>query len=283
MCVYLLQLIFLFLLKGTSGVDYIHVFGKCGDNVTLPANETLSDCTNITWLYTFGGTLTIDLFNDKEMKSDNERLSLASDCSLNIKNITKDDYGIYPCFIREKEEARFFLHILYVYIASTHTKIRPGRSLTLICHLYGHFVDLEKIQLVWVNQAGVALQTDPRYRITSLGHSSSILTTTLFSKDNNTKLRCQVIKESEVKTSKTFTVKYSAAAPTALPINVTTSQCQGDSSPEASITPARVIIFLGEIAVFTGPTAILLQIIWERRADNKRKAKTPRGNKDTNA
>ncbi|XP_065121985.1 uncharacterized protein [Paramisgurnus dabryanus] len=282
MCVYLMQLIFLFLLKGTSGVEYIHVFGKCGDDVSLPANEKLSDCTNITW-HTFGGTLTIDLFNDEKIKSDNERLSLASDCSLNIKNITKDDYGIYPCVIREKKETRVLLHVLYVFIASTHTKIRPGRSLTLICHLYGHFFDFEKVQLVWVNQAGVAFQTDPRYRITSLGHSSSILTTTLLSKDNNTKLRCQVIKGSEVKTSDTFTVKYSAAAPTASPINVTTSQCQGDSSSEASITPARVIIFLGEITVLTAPTAMLLQIILERRADNKRKAKTPRGNNDTNA
>lgn len=73
---------------------------------------------------------------------------------------------------------------------------------------------MEKTELVWVNQAGISLHNDSRYQIISLGQFSSILTTTLLNKDNNTEWTCQVIKGNTVKVSTSFTVKYIGEKPT---------------------------------------------------------------------
>lgn len=92
--------------------------------------------------------------------------------------------------------------------------------MTLICHLNTNdnfccdrFVEIEKIELTWVNQAGIPLQTDSRYHIITLGQFSSILTTTLLNEDNNTEWTCQVNKGNAVKASTSFTVKYIGEKP----------------------------------------------------------------------
>jgi len=100
--------------------------------------------------------------------------------------------------------------------SSTQTEIRPGSSFTLSCQLYVYagypcddFFTSERIQLIWVNKAGVNLQSDSRYQISSPHHCNITLTTTLLDEDNNTEWRCQLTDGSEVKTSARYTVTYS--------------------------------------------------------------------------
>ncbi|KTF75643.1 hypothetical protein cypCar_00037301 [Cyprinus carpio] len=117
----LLGLIFLSsLLTGLSGVDDAHVFISSGENVRLSCNNALHDCKSTTWIYNKDST-TVELIysgiKNKDMES-YERLSLGSDCSLNIKNITKEDYGSYVCgqFVNDQQQgtdARVYLHVLH--------------------------------------------------------------------------------------------------------------------------------------------------------------------------
>ncbi|KAL0148278.1 hypothetical protein M9458_056424, partial [Cirrhinus mrigala] len=213
------------LLTGTSGVDDAHVFISSGENVRLPCNNDLHDCKSTTWNYYKNRSAAVELINLGIKKKDierHERLSLGSDCSLNIKNVIKEDYGLYTCqqYVNDKQQgadARVYLHVLHVSSSSSQTEISAGSSVTLSCQLYSYtgvscddWIRSEGIQLFWVNQAGVKLTiSDTRYQISAPGLCIITLTTTLLNEDDNREWRCEVTHRNQVKTSVTYTVKSS--------------------------------------------------------------------------
>ncbi|KAL1279423.1 hypothetical protein QQF64_026096, partial [Cirrhinus molitorella] len=211
-----------------SGVDDDHVFISSGENVHLPCNNALHDCKSTTWIYNrFSHSAAVELINSGIKKKDtesHERLSLGSDCSLNIKNITKEDYGYYRCqqYVNEQrqgDEARVYLHVLHVSSSSSQTEISAGSSVSLSCQLYsyssagvscGDLISSQGIDLLWVNQAGDKLKiSDSRYQISAPGHCIITLTTTLLNEDDNREWRCEVTQGDQVKTTVTYTVKIS--------------------------------------------------------------------------
>ncbi|XP_048014226.1 uncharacterized protein LOC125247079 isoform X3 [Megalobrama amblycephala] len=226
------------LLTGTSGVNETHVFISSGENVRLSCNNALSDCKSTTWTYSNRSThSTVELIKGGIKNKDTERLSLGSDCSLNIKNITEEDYGSYICQQwtgpegqqqKQGNDTHVYLHVLHVSVSpsssssspsssSSQTEISPGRSVTLSCQLYSYtgspcdyLVHSEGLQLLWVNQAGVDLKTDSRYQILfSSDHCIITLTTTLLNEDDNREWRCQLTLRNQLQTSVRYTVKYS--------------------------------------------------------------------------
>jgi len=113
----------IYYVSGTSGVDD-HVFISSGVDVRLSCNNALSDCKSTTWVYSnrFRHSATvglIDLGIKNEDSERHERLSLESDCSLNIKNVTEEeDYGSYICqhFVngqKQGTDARVYLHVIH--------------------------------------------------------------------------------------------------------------------------------------------------------------------------
>uniref|UniRef100_A0A671QNI5 Ig-like domain-containing protein n=1 Tax=Sinocyclocheilus anshuiensis TaxID=1608454 RepID=A0A671QNI5_9TELE len=247
---------------GSSGVDDAHVFISSGENVRLPCNNALHDCKSTTWIYNrFSQSETVELIGlgiKKKNTERHERLSLGSDCSLNIKNVTKEDYGSYICrqYVNDKQQgndARVYLHVLRV--SSSQTEISAGHSVTLSCQLYSYtgvscddWIRSEGIHLFWVNQAGDKLiNSDSRYQISAPDHCISTLTTTLLNEDHNREWRCEV---TQVKTSVTYTVRYSGTTHLY-------TQC------------THMIVIIVEFAVFAAPTVILFQIICPRRAGRK--------------
>ncbi|XP_016377198.1 uncharacterized protein LOC107715566, partial [Sinocyclocheilus rhinocerous] len=223
----LLGLIFLSsLLTGISGVKVTNVFISSGENVRLSCNNALHDLKSTTWFYNrFRDSAAVELIYLGIKKKDtesHERLSLGSDCSLNIRNISKEDYGSYTCrqYVngdqKQGPDAHVYLHILHV--SSSQTEISAGRSVTLFCQLYS-FAEVscddrirsERIELFWVNQAGVKLtRSDSRYQIlSSSDHCIITLNTTLLNEDHNREWRCEVTQRDQVKSSVTYTVKSS--------------------------------------------------------------------------
>ncbi|XP_051741808.1 uncharacterized protein LOC127508155 isoform X4 [Ctenopharyngodon idella] len=234
------------LLTGTRGAEVTRVFNSSGENVRLPCNNALSDCTSTTtWNYynRFTHSAAVELINGGEKNKDterHERLSLGSDCSLNIKNVTQEDHGLYTCQQwtgpkgqqqKQGNDTRVYLHVLHVSVSpssssssssSSQTEISPGRSVTLSCQLYSYdditcndLVRSEELQLLWVNQTGVDLTTDSRYQILfSSDHCIITLTTTLLNEDDNREWRCQLTLRNQLQTSVRYTVKYSVVPST---------------------------------------------------------------------
>ncbi|XP_016117409.1 uncharacterized protein [Sinocyclocheilus grahami] len=239
------------ILTGTSRAKVTHVFISSGENVCLSCSNALPDCTSTTWNYNrFSNSTAVELIALGKKKKDTEshvRLSLGSDCSLNIKNITKEDYGYYTCqqYVNGEQqgtETHVYLHVLHVSPSSSlspsssQTEISAGCSVTLSCQLYSYdgvfcddWIRSERIQLFWVNQSGVKLtRSDSRYQIlSSSDHCIITLNTTLLNEDHNREWRCNVTHRNQVKTSVTYTVEGSAQANSAtagIPVHSTHSQ-----------------------------------------------------------
>ncbi|KAI2666760.1 Contactin-3 [Labeo rohita] len=223
----LLRLIILSsLLTGTSGENVTHVFISSGENVRLPCNNHLHDCKSTTWTYN-NNSAAVELIMSGKRKTDtegHERLSLGSDCSLNINNIIKEDHGLYTCrqYVNDKQQgtdAFVYLHVLHVSSSSSQTEISAGSSVTLYCQLYSflhtgvscdYWIRSEGIHLFWVNQTDVNLTiSDSRYQISASRHCIGTVNTTLLNEDDNREWRCEVTHRNQVKTSVTYTVKSS--------------------------------------------------------------------------
>ncbi|XP_052469916.1 uncharacterized protein LOC128026694 isoform X1 [Carassius gibelio] len=265
------------LLTGVSGEDDVHVFISSGEDVRLPCNNALHDalprCKSTTWLYNgFSHSGTVELIRLGIIKNDikrHERLSLGSDCSLNIRNISTEDYGSYICQqwpgVGGKQigtNAGVYLHVLHV--SSSQTQISSGLSVSLFCRLYSYprvscdeWIRSEGIHLFWVNPAGVKLNiSDSRYQRSSSSDPCIIsLTTTLLNEDHNREWRCEVTQKDQVKTSVSFTVKRSAPDKPATAV------------PDSQKTTAILISAVAAAAVFL--TAVLW-LICRKRAGNKR-------------
>ncbi len=101
-------------------MDETHVFCSSGENVCLSCNNALSGCTSTTWIYDRHSE-TVELIYGGIKKNNteiHERLSLGSDCSLNIKKVTKEDCGLYYCqqYVNEEQQgtdAYVYLHVLH--------------------------------------------------------------------------------------------------------------------------------------------------------------------------
>ncbi|XP_051721259.1 uncharacterized protein LOC127497109 isoform X2 [Ctenopharyngodon idella] len=248
----LLRLIILCpLLTGISEAEVTHVFSSSGENVRLPCNNALSGCTSTAWIYNRHSE-TVELIA-RGKKKDNierhERLSLGSNCSLNIEKVTHEDYGVYTCrqYVNGQQgtDAPVYLHFLHVSSSSSQTEIRPGSSVTLSCQLNSNdrypcdtLVRTDGIELIWVNQAGVSVMTDSRYQISfSSTHCNSTLTTTLL--NLNREWRCQVTQRNQLKASATYTVKYSAPVDSTTLIPVSSSNSEKKSRRTTAAAPTE--------------------------------------------
>ncbi|XP_052469914.1 uncharacterized protein LOC128026692 isoform X5 [Carassius gibelio] len=250
------------LLTGVSGVK--DVFIRSGKNVCLPCNNALPgalhDCNSTTWIYNrFSHSAAVELIG-LGIKKDTERqkrLSLGSDCSLNITKISTEDYGSYICQQwtgvggpRLRNDTRVDLHVLH----ASQTQISSDLSVTLFCRLYlyprvscDEWISSEGIHLFWVIPDGVkptsSSSSDPCF---------ISLTTTLLNEDHNREWRCNVTQGDKVKASAKFTVKRSAP-----------------DKPETAGPDSTVILISAVAAAAVFLTAVLW-LICRKRAGNKR-------------
>ncbi|XP_056603713.1 uncharacterized protein LOC130420448 [Triplophysa dalaica] len=211
------------LFTGVSGAEDTHVFISSGESVSLSCNDALHQCSSTTWIYNnYTRSSAVEVFTGGINKNNTERyerLSLTSDCSLNIYKTTQHDGGLYTCrqYVNGHHhgaDSYVYLHVLHVSSSSSssQTEIRANTSVTLSCQLFTYdceyLFSYDGFQLVWMNQTDVDLQTDSRYQIRSDKLCLISLTTTLVNEDDNTELRCVLKHKNDIKTSVTYTVRF---------------------------------------------------------------------------
>lgn len=79
------------------------MFSRVGDDVSLPCNNVVyPNCSSTTWIYNRAGSkVTIEevaLGKIKVEKTERaDRLSLESNCSLHVSDVSAEDAGLYTC------------------------------------------------------------------------------------------------------------------------------------------------------------------------------------------
>ncbi|KAA0721316.1 hypothetical protein E1301_Tti021442 [Triplophysa tibetana] len=204
------------LFTGVIGAEDTHVFISSGESVSLSCNNSLHQCSSTTCNYSnYTRSSTVEVFAggiNKNNTERSERLGLTSNCSLKIYNTTQHDGGVYICQqwngSQHGNDSRVSLHVLH----ASQTEIIANTPVTLSCRLFSYECDYVfsyfGFQLVWMNQTDVDLQTDSRYQIRSDKLCLISLTTTLVNEDDNTELRCVLKHKNDIKTSVTYTVRF---------------------------------------------------------------------------
>ncbi|XP_030577802.1 uncharacterized protein LOC115774587 [Archocentrus centrarchus] len=138
----------------------------------------------------------------EESSARSSRLSVYSNCSVSIKNITAEDAGYYSCqYETDTYAARLsevFLNILTVSASPSHTDSQRDGNVTLECSLF-RFYDLhpcEQNSIRWVDETGTVL-------LNSFSNKDSMkcvsLLTVNHQSGHNKRYTCQFVKENSVK------------------------------------------------------------------------------------
>ncbi|XP_035621485.2 myeloid cell surface antigen CD33-like isoform X4 [Oncorhynchus keta] len=210
----------LYLLTGVSG-ETLSMFSRMGDNVSLPCNNVVyPNCSSTTWIYNRAlSTGTIQEVTSGKIEVDQteraDRLSLGSDCSLNVSDVRAEDVGLYTCrqYLTEtgpKHGGDAPVHLSVLTISSTPpvTDLKPNVIMTLRCSLLTdtqHGTCWSGFSLSWGPKTGTKAQ------VTRDSSCDITLTVTLQKKDNSRKWTCTLTEKGNMKISIDFTSTFSGS------------------------------------------------------------------------
>ncbi|XP_061585763.1 uncharacterized protein LOC133450877 [Cololabis saira] len=159
-----LQLFITLLLHFEAGISgrLIYLHHRAGDDVVLPVDVDSShyQCSGVEWIhYKYRYKKDIVLNGTIVKRSPGaDRMSLSSNCSLIINNITAEDAGRYTCTTRYTY-THVYLNVLTV--SPSPPDVDPGRDgdVTLRCSLMkDYYLDpCEQNSMIWVDETGSVL------------------------------------------------------------------------------------------------------------------------------
>ncbi|XP_029947894.1 uncharacterized protein LOC115388769 isoform X1 [Salarias fasciatus] len=164
----LLMLMLVFLLQSggiRGGISYCDLYQRPGDDVLLPCLQvslTETRCSDIHWFYNKDSGRTFLDVDDGEVEKSSPRaarLSLHTNCSLIINNITAEDAGQYTCrYLKDSTwDTQVFLNILTISPSSTDTDPNRDGDVTLSCSLFKFGGRCEPRSVRWVDEMGAEL------------------------------------------------------------------------------------------------------------------------------
>ncbi|RVE55919.1 hypothetical protein OJAV_G00230830 [Oryzias javanicus] len=197
-----LELIIIFMLqsRGISGKEE-HLYKRVGEDVLLDcgAGRSSDQCSDVQWLHmrpknTETEILTIEI-NIQKSSVGASRLSVDSDCSLIIRNITYKDAGRYICRIGNWDNV-VYLNILI--ISSSPSDIHGGVDLT--CSLKSFYDSLcKQNRIIWMDETRTKLSgKNSEFEVKEQTNCDSVLTVK-HQGGNNKRFTCKFLKDDEEK------------------------------------------------------------------------------------
>ncbi|XP_061603000.1 uncharacterized protein LOC133464831 [Cololabis saira] len=211
-----LQLFIALLLHFEAGIsDDIVLHHRAGDDVVLLCNVDSSHypCSDVDWIYNTDlyEQLIVYSGNIEETSPGADRMSLSSDCSLIINNITAEDAGCYNCWIRNNVgSTSVYLSVLTV--SPSPPDVDPGRDgdVTLRCSLVRdrYFGPCEQNSIIWVDETGSVLLGEGDGFVS--GGQNNCVSDLMVKHQRRSKRRftCQVVEGDRVKIDAEYTLDF---------------------------------------------------------------------------
>ncbi|XP_061563027.1 uncharacterized protein LOC133418395 [Cololabis saira] len=215
-----LQLFITLLLHFEAGISdgRIVLHHRAGDDVVLPRKcDSSSDpCSHVHWFYNnIQNGNTQDEIIDGNIKKTSpraDRMSLSSNCSLIINNITAEDAGRYTC--RVGYDAYFDTHVYLsvLTVSPSPPDVDPGRDgdVTLHCSLMRHSFlgPCEQNSIIWVNETGTVLLGEGDGFVS--GGQNNCVSDLIVKHQRGSKRRftCQVVEGNGVKIDAEYTLDF---------------------------------------------------------------------------
>ncbi|XP_067429385.1 carcinoembryonic antigen-related cell adhesion molecule 1-like [Thunnus thynnus] len=187
---------------GISGAD-IFLYYRPGDEAILPCDDVSSSdrvCSTVYWLYSRDKFNTFDLVQNGNVNNSARaaRLSLDTNCSLVINNITAEDAGLYTCQQSDKEDIKVHLRVMTILPSPPDADPKRDGNVTLECSLlrYNQF-GCRPNSFRWLNETGtVLLGEGVGYEIIGQTDCVSVLTVKRQS-GHNRRYTCQWINKNK--------------------------------------------------------------------------------------
>ncbi|XP_034755254.1 contactin-2-like [Etheostoma cragini] len=162
-----LELILIFLLQfeGIRGREYF-LYKRPGEDAVLPCTTESSSpqtCSTVTWIYNKERVQAItEVMNGKVTESSSRaaRLSVNTDCSLVINNVTAEDAGHYTCREGRDSNTDEVTYLSVLTISPSQPDADPNREddITLECSLFsGSDIPCRENRIRWVDESGAEL------------------------------------------------------------------------------------------------------------------------------
>uniref|UniRef100_A0A3P9HNF7 Ig-like domain-containing protein n=1 Tax=Oryzias latipes TaxID=8090 RepID=A0A3P9HNF7_ORYLA len=216
----LLLLLSLHLSGVRSDDNTVFVYSKVGDEALLLCSIASSDCSSITWTFFRSGQVRFskEVIQGQVNRSSEKasRLTVASNCSLILRDLALGDVGSYVCLEHERDVTTVYLSILAISSPSNIMELRPGGTVVLSCILSSYYdagncrqYSGGSFKLRWLAEEGTEMDNHSRHQLTERTHCNATLVLNLQKEDNGRRWRCQVeTKPGEIQTHWDFTSSF---------------------------------------------------------------------------
>ncbi|XP_041831561.1 uncharacterized protein LOC121633517 [Melanotaenia boesemani] len=211
----LLEFVLILLLHAEAGVSggIIDLYNKPGDEVVLPCNSkpSSSSCSDVYWFHSRDERRVTEeeVIDGNVIKNSARaaRLSVNSNCSLVINNITDEDVGHYICGYWKSfdSDSYVFLNILTVSPSPPDADLQKD-EVTLTCSLwrYSNINPCKQSSFRWLDDEGTELQDESvDFYVNQTNCVSSL--TVKHQRDHNRRFTCQFVEGNSVKIEAHYT------------------------------------------------------------------------------
>ncbi|KAL3979377.1 adipocyte-specific adhesion molecule [Sarotherodon galilaeus] len=186
-----------------------------GNDVVMPCDNVADTCSMIIWAYSRSESQTINMVHSgivEKNLAQAARLSLHSNCSLSINNITAEDAGYYFCRPEgtADQDTTVYLNILTISAFPSDADPKKDGNVTLECSLFRYYTTSPCNSMRWVDETGSVLWDRG---VKNTGRTCVSLLTVKLQSSNKKRYTCQFEDNNTVKIEAHYTPVHIDSTP----------------------------------------------------------------------